>query len=758
MAVTLEEFDIKLKSDIDATAKRDVAALQRLDSQVATAQKTLAGLGAAADKAGRARIAAEARVASAARQVAEAGSGFGGKVDVGKMRAAQAALAKAQSGLDGSKEAETSARSRLAAQKKEIEALQATRPKIEQLAAASLKAKEASVARSKEEAKASTEKAKSDAKAATETRRWAAEQTRNLRKSDAEAKSDRKRAAAEQARAAKTAAKELVKNQTEAAKAMGSGIQAAGGPLAGFVQKFDALVGLGGAGVLGAMAVGFATLAVAIGIAYGSLTLFGLGAAGAAREARILGEALTGSAALGSEFTAIVNQLARQVPLAKDKIAAMAQSLSLLRLGRRDLQAGLTAIAITTSALGDSAGQAVQAIVTASAAARRFSLGTRDIYGELTGLAGTGLKKADVLGALAKQLNMSVPAVEQALLAGRITLAQGMKALEAAAQARFGKTIAAQMLSFDIQVQKAKESLAGMFSGIDIDPALKGLKEFLSVLDTSTVTGRALKTVLTLGLQGTADALGGLAKLGKPVFQGMIIAALQVYLALRPIGRAIADVTGWFGKLGAGSAAIWVGKVAVYALAIGFGILALAAGAIVGVVYLVIAAVMALVAAVGGAWDWLTSSGATVATALIDGLVAGITSGAASVIASVTALASSAAAAMKAALGIASPSKLFASYGRFTAEGFAGGVEQETPGAQAAVVGLGDAVPAMPGAGGGAARGGGPGTIVYLTMGDVYFGGQKAAGDEKQRLLSWLIEQVTMAINAGGAGQPAEVT
>ncbi len=89
-----------------------------------------------------------------------------------------------------------------------------------------------------------------------------------------------------------------------------------------------------------------------------------------------------------------------------------------------------------------------------SAAMKRFTLGARDMWGEYTGLAGSGLKSMDVLSALAKQLGVGVGEVEKKLRLGQIKMKDGLRALEAATEARFGKTIQGQMLAINTQFSR----------------------------------------------------------------------------------------------------------------------------------------------------------------------------------------------------------------------------------------------------------------------------------------------------------------
>lgn len=706
MATTLAELELKFKSEIAAKTDKDAAALQRVDAQIQRAQASLAGLEKAARSASLARIAADKKVeaqagivagvdqqlAAARARVQELSSSgtppamlvkakqdaadLAGKLDTAKLKLDELKKAsEAASGKQGASEDAVKAR------QKEIDAIKAARPELEDLA--------------KQAANAGKEEEKTTSSSIEMAAAWA--------------------------KVSEVALK---------------------------VAKAVALAAL-------------------------SVVAFAFNAASAARSLRILGAALTGSDALGAEFVAIVNQLSREVPLAKDQITELAREMSLLKLGRRDLQAGLTAVAIVTSALGDAAGGAVKSIIAANAATKRFSLGARDMFGEFTALAGTGLKSSDVIAALAKQMNASVPAVEQALRLGQIKLADGLKALEAVARARFGKTIAAQMLDVNVQLDKAKEALASLFDGVDLEPVLSSLRDFLTILDTSTVTGRTLKALLGTVLGAFGASLQRFGPLAKVVFQGMIIAALKLYIALKPIvgviggiasaiGRAVDAVSEFLGV----NLALKAGQFIFAAIAATVGLLAAAifiatipllvlGAAIVLVGYLMYEVVNGIIDAWNAAAEFFASIDLAQAGAdLIASLVSGIVSNAGAVLAAMGNLATSAVGAFKDKLLMRSPSKVLVSAGKTMSESTAMGVDAGAPaltGAMEDMAGGAASAASKPAGGTGGANGGGA-RQVNITMGDVYFSGQKASGEEKQSLRDWLIEELTIADGAIGAG------
>jgi hypothetical protein len=555
----------------------------------------------------------------------------------------------------------------------------------------------------------------------------------------------------------------------------GAAIHALGGPLSTWLSKMQTLAPLTELGATAVISLGAyalaAVLVAGLAGAYLGLVRFGLAAAAARRDAMILGDALTGvSRRPGQEFVAVVDQLARRVPLARDKLQEMAKEMALLRLGGRDLQAGLTATAMVTSALGDAAGRNVRSIVEQSQAIRRFTLGARDIRGEFTALAGTGLTKADVLGALAKQLGRSIPDVERALLLGQIKLKDGLKALEAASRSRFGSTVAAQMLDVDTQLSKAKENFASLFNGVNLTPALEAMKGFLDVFDEGTVTGKTLKFLVNTGMQAIVDTIAAGLPIAKDFFGGMVDGALELYIAIAPtvyrVGKFLSTLLGAQKSFDA----LDVGKAVFYALAAAAVIvgasIALAMLPVVVVGGLIYASIKAVVAIFGelksiytfvkGAIDASTDElgnldWSGLGVRLIQGLIKGVASMGGAFVSTIKDLALSGLHAFSSTNEIHSPAGAYRRLGRYIPPGAAGGVDDAAPLLGRSVADMSAAAmpqvnvtaPAVNVSAGGSSSGG----VVVNFNAPVSLGG----GESKEAFGDWLIARITGARMGGAA-------
>lgn len=297
-----------------------------------------------------------------------------------------------------------------------------------------------------------------------------------------------------------------------------------------------------------------------------------------------------------------------------------------------------------------------------------------------------------------------------------------------------------------------KAKAAGIFSRVNVAPIAAALDRMAGLFSANTASGEAMAHVVGKVWSAVAELTGKLIDLGRPFFEGLIIGALQLYVAFLEVRNS--DFGRWVASLAADmfpatSTMTMLGKAAVILagvltgtlgvaltlaaasaamLALPLGVLAVAALAMAAPFVAIGAAIYWVVGAIsdfvdsfsqveevpdmlGGMVDESTSVlgdlvGAAVGVAgdFVAGLANGITAGVGRVVDAARALGASAASAVKAALGIASPSRVMLAYGGFTAEGFAGGMEQGIPDVQASARQLAAApisaaaVPALPAA------------------------------------------------------------
>ncbi|WP_437671531.1 hypothetical protein [Sorangium sp. So ce131] len=531
-----------------------------------------------------------------------------------------------------------------------------------------------------------------------------------------------------------------------AARATGAGLdnllgvaQGAGGPVAGLAGRVSQLRGLlGKAGAAGAAVVLAAALVALVAgsvIATAALAAFALQAAGAAREARLLFDAVSAGAGADQRLSVQVELLAARVALARGQLNDMALALGRTRLQGRSLEAAFSAVATATAIMGQAAGGVLQGIATEAARTKVLVLNAFS-------LDGTGLKLADVGQALAKRMRVSFQTAMAALQNGRVRVEDGLKALDDAVQAKFGKLAKAQLLGFGVQMQRAKESVGALFKDVKIEGFLRGLRGVLRLLDQNTVTGRHLKLLAETMLNPLFEAVEKASPYVQGFFKGLVIAALVVVLTFVRIKRALGEAFGSDSKskidgvkvgvyAGIAAVALLIGSlgalavlVAILATPLVAPFIALAAAVLMLSLPFVVAgaAVYGLYHAVMAAYRAIAAVDfGELGTRLVDGLVAGLRSGISRVVAAVKELGASATAALSSVWKIASPSKVGFEKGAFYGEGVELGVESRTAGVDVASKGLAEAATgakgSSPGRGAATAQRGGGNTYHVVIQG-----------------------------------------
>lgn len=368
---------------------------------------------------------------------------------------------------------------------------------------------------------------------------------------------------------------EALKQQIAAARAQGErptklgfidAIERSGGPIGGLIKNIKAAWGALKDNPSAAVAVSLAALSAVVvsvgskllGLARDAITL-GVGFADAARSSRLLNEAADIAGGTHKQLSGIIEDVRRRSDVARDRLAEMGRSLRIIGFDSRQTQLTLRGMAIAESALGSEASGALKSIAEQSRAFRRLTLGARDAYGEYASLRSIGLRKADLFAELARGTGRSVAEVRSMVSAGRVSVRDGMAAIEAALQRKFGGTVRAQAMSISSQFRRMSEDFSALFSGADIEPLLAGLKSITSIFSADTASGVAFKKVVTgllndlgktaeslgpvikealLGLAAEAAQPGGLAA----TFRGWIQDAKDLGKTIKEVAEAIKDI------------------------------------------------------------------------------------------------------------------------------------------------------------------------------------------------------------------------
>lgn len=568
-------------------------------------------------------------------------------------------------------------------------------------------------------------------------------------------------------KAAEREADKLAKKQQQAAQnaalkeltAIRSSLSAIGGPLGEAANKFEALSGVlkgvnGSFGVLklGAIATVASVLAVTAAIVGATVALVGWIARSADlnRSQQLVREGMAGTAQNAANLGTQVAALAAKVATPTAELNAMSTELLNVGLNGQQVVDTMNAIAQAGSAAGPKVAGAIEEWITRGARWQRMSLNPLEMQR-------TGIKFQDVAAEYAKQTGIGIQKARMRLISGAASLGPAAAALRTVVEKQFGAINARKMLQLDQITATFGKHLQTLTTGVDFERIAKPLGEIMKLFDASTVTGAAMKDIITNIGKAMGDVFAG----GVPSIKGFVetltIAALETEIHMLELRNAIRDsfagpliaqIDPFKTALGA------VGVVAATA-AVGMGAFAVATisvwGPIVAIGMAITGALYYLKKfydyAAGVDWSYL-------GTAIGDGIVNGIKATIERVKAAVSSVVDVIKSTFTGAQGmdIHSPSRVSREWGRRIDDGTESGIRDNAGNVQSAVS---DMVPQGPGGGGRGAAGAGS----ALPEVHIHLHGVKDGADAVNRLsapsflssLSHAFE--TMAASAGIASQ-----
>jgi hypothetical protein len=524
---------------------------------------------------------------------------------------------------------------------------------------------------------------------------------------------------------------EAVKGPKQGLEGLAEGAGAAGGPIGGLAQKFQQLKALGPAGLIVAAVVALVALTVAAVKAAFEFGKFILAAADASRSAAIIREAVTGSEGGARALEGSIGRVRQQVAGTREELEGAALELQRSGLAGADLERTMRLSQITAKTMGDAASGILKGLVDRGALTKKFALNPLD-------LRGTGLAFKDVARQLAKQMGIAVGAAEAALQNGQVKLTDGIAALDQAVKVRFGDLAKRQLVALPNQLARAKENLRGIFANIDPGRFLAGLASVLELLDETTATGKALRTLAKTIFQPMLDGASRVFPLVRAFILGasmvlldFAILALKAYIQLK---NTFGNST-LFKNLDATKIAFYAGAAAVVVLVGALLVLAAVLTPLAIVAFLVSlpflllgAALLALGAVVLFVVAWISDGlnsalnlfglgvprAKKMGESLTGGLIAGIKAKSPELASTLAGLVPAGLDAFQGAAKIKSPSRLFAEEGgRYIAEGVAVGVDENAPAVGSSIASLADPSPLQGGGRGGAgALRGGSGPLI----------------------------------------------
>lgn len=551
---------------------------------------------------------------------------------------------------------------------------------------------------------------------------------------------------------------EAQKRETEGEKASAAALKATGGPigaLKGHVEELGEIFRSGGsaAGAFTLALGGLTAAAVAAGAAAGAGALaFGkwvIEGANVERTLRLQREAMIGDAESAKNLGDQIALTASRVSVGREKLDDLAKSLTRTRLTGQEQVDTMNLVAQAADGMGDDVGNAFKSIATRGAMFQRLQISPAE-------LLGTGVDFNDVAGDLAKAMGVSTDKAKQALFSGQVKLDAGLQSLRKTIDKRFAEINAKKALDINVQVTRMRENFQRLTRDVNLEPLAKGVKIIADNFDESTVTGSALHDVVTRVGDVISETFGEKAPLVHKFVQGVEIAGLTFAISLLKMRKSFNDT---FGSVDTSGIDLVKTSMTAGTIAAGF----------FGGALLNVREALALTKGVAEALDiskpLLNGYHAIrdldwkgLGADIVKGILGGLAAGPSLVADAVTKIGTAAKDEFKSALGIHSPSKVFAEYGESTAEGYSKGVERSLPSVQGSVDKLAGPAPSSGSTGAGGGR-----SVGKIEL-HVHVGGGGGAGNVKadvERATEPLLAQLTkiledaMATGAAGASEAA---
>jgi len=440
--------------------------------------------------------------------------------------------------------------------------------------------------------------------------------------------------------------------------------KSSGAPIGGFVgQLQNGIKALGAGGIYGvAIMAGLAIIAMgfaAVGV-IGKMAQFALASSDASRSQGLLLEGITQNEQQANALQKSIKSVSAMTALEASKVNDLGMQLADAGLRGAEFQAALEAASMAASAGGSKAEAAF-------------------------------MKQATAIAKAGGSLDDLVDKTKN----------------------KFGTVAAKQAIGFKVQMDKLKTSFSTIFDGVNIEPFLVGLSKITSMFDVNSVSGKALATIVNKLMDPLFATVAKLEPFVTGFFEGMVIGALIVAIAVMKIKNSIMAAFGNDAKMKVDwvELAMYAGAAAVGALVVGLGILtgllavvaaaiglvglimfvtalpatiitAVAIAALAAVVYIAIKAIGWLI----GKFQDLTGINLKgIGQAIMNGLLEGIVGGANKVLGYLGSLGGMMEGVLSAKLEVHSPSLVFADIGMNTAAGLEQGIVEGTDGVAGAV-------------------------------------------------------------------------
>ncbi len=503
----------------------------------------------------------------------------------------------------------------------------------------------------------------------------------------------------------------------------------------------------GAAEAAGALASGLLIVATAFAAATTAGALFAISQVSAKQSLQISLGALLGNQQAGEELQQKLEDLGKTLPVTGDRVNDLGVALVNAGVSGDRLTSTIKALAAVEATVGAEGAEKIKTLIEKwNAVGHVDPLNAR-------ALAGTGVTIDAFQKQLASSLGKTPKQIAALLKNGKISASQGIDAINAVIQERLGNVAAKKLGSLPVQLSKLKDLFGNLFDDVDIGAFSSAFQHLVSLLDSSTATGKVLKTLMNAFFGEVFSLASKALPYVEYGFKAILIAGLKTYIALKAFSQ-----TPLFDKIVTGLKIVGGVILAVAAVAAVGGALLMApflllATIAVGAVGLFVTAlgyIPSILGAVWGAaqviWGRVTEFAASffsIGANIVQGIIDGVTAGAGALVDAVTNLGTTAYNTLKNTLGIHSPSKVFMDLGGHTAAGFALGVDKGAANDVAPAVGA-MVSPSAGAAQAGGSKGGGNTISISFTI-------VTSSGANNEEIANTVLEKLMGALEGTGA-------
>lgn len=183
------------------------------------------------------------------------------------------------------------------------------------------------------------------------------------------------------------------------------------------------------------------------------------------------------------------------------------------------------------------AGKTLEGVITRATSNRMFSISRAE-------LRQVGLSYRDLAQEIARGTGMSAREAELRLRTGGVHVKAGLDALTKVVDSKMGDLANKKFQTVGVQTERLKQNFARMFEGVDGSAFARVLQKVADLLNESSVTGSALRTVIKGAFDQISSAVDVALPYVQAFFEGSILLALKLYNALYPVRQAIAKLFG----------------------------------------------------------------------------------------------------------------------------------------------------------------------------------------------------------------------